>query len=433
MFAARFCRFLIFGAALVAAVVAAPSATAQHDVLAPVVSPTSVIFSNSGNLVVAESGFGTNVGRISLVARSSGVVRSLLSGLPAGIPATGAPSGPHDIILKGRTLIILIGEGDVVKRGAAPGQDAPNPVGPSSPIMSSVVVATFDRPLDAIVEGLTLTVAQHGQLADGHDVELSNASGEHATLRLVADVRDLIQDPRTIVRKANPFGMALTGGLTVRDLRDLNVQRYLDELDHGATEAEVLASADRYAWNNLDSPLGKRLAERTTIWIADAGSNRIRSAPVASGKLVSTTVFGELPNPLFPGAGRPTVEVVSNRVRHGAGGDLLVTLFTGNPFVPGRSEVHSYNSADGTSQALITGLSCAMDVQVDGSTYYVLEHSSNLLGGEHGRILRFTSPAGPPTVLADDLEGPTSMLLDPATGSIFVTEYNTDRLIEVTP
>lgn len=430
MFSARSFRVLIVAGALGA--LAVPAAVAEHQVIAPVVSPTAVIFSNGGNFVVAEAGVGTNVGRISLVARS-GLRRTLLDGLPAGIPATGAPSGPHDIVLKHRTLIILIGEGDVVKRGAAPGQDAPNPAGPSSPIFSSLIAATFDRPVDAVVEGFTLTAADHAALADGHDVELGNGSGELVKLRLVLDIRDLIQDPRTIVRKSNPYGLALTGGLAVQDLQDLNAQRYLDDLAHGVPERTVLDAAERYGWNNLDSPLGKRLAERVTAWIADAGSNRIRSATFASGKLVTDTLFAELPNPIFPTAGRPTVEVVSNRVRFGPHGELLVVLFTGNPFVPGRSEIHELDPGTGTTSAVITGLSCGIDVQVDGSTYYVLEHSSNLLGGEHGRILRFASPAGPPTVVVDDLEGPTSMLRDPVTGEIFVAEYNLDRLIEITP
>jgi hypothetical protein len=39
-----------------------------------------------------------------------------------------------------------------------------------------------------------------------------------------------------------------------------------------------------------------------------------------------------------------------------------------------------------------------------------------------GQVLRFESPAGPPTLVADCLTAPTSMTLDRKTGTLYVTE-----------
>ena len=46
-------------------------------------APSKIIFTTSGNLLVAEQGNGVNTGRISIVDKDSGIRRTLIAGLPS--------------------------------------------------------------------------------------------------------------------------------------------------------------------------------------------------------------------------------------------------------------------------------------------------------------------------------------------------------------
>jgi len=141
-------------------------------------APTKIIFSQNGNLLVAEAGDGPNTGRVSIVDRN-GNRRTLLDGLPAGLAAPNLePSGPEGLVLNGNTLYITIGIGDVVRAGSVPGTEVPNPNGPSSPILSSVMAVHFDSSIDFLSSSFTLSVADHFTLADGFEVALQNNAGE---------------------------------------------------------------------------------------------------------------------------------------------------------------------------------------------------------------------------------------------------------------
>src|SRR5438477_8237704 len=75
--------------------------------------PLAIAQSNQGDLIVSESGTGTpNTGRISIID-SAGHRRTLLAGLPAGLSDVGDPDGPGGLFLRGRTLYVAIGVGDV--------------------------------------------------------------------------------------------------------------------------------------------------------------------------------------------------------------------------------------------------------------------------------------------------------------------------------
>jgi len=80
--------------------------------------PLAVTQSNQGNLLVSESGPGTpNSGRISIVD-ANGNRRTLVAGLPSGLSDVGDPDGPGGLVLRGRTLYVAIGVGDVGVLGA---------------------------------------------------------------------------------------------------------------------------------------------------------------------------------------------------------------------------------------------------------------------------------------------------------------------------
>src|SRR5687767_5244180 len=106
--------------------------------------PLGITISNQGNLLVSETGTRVaNSGRISIVDLA-GNRRTLVDGLPSGINDVGEPSGPAGLFLRGRTLYVVIGVGDVgiPQPGPPPGRLLPNP-NPSSPILSSVLAIHF--------------------------------------------------------------------------------------------------------------------------------------------------------------------------------------------------------------------------------------------------------------------------------------------------
>jgi len=75
--------------------------------------PVAIAQSSQGNLLISETTSRVpNTGRISIVDLS-GHRRTLLSGLPSGIADVGDPLGVTGLFLRGRTLFVLIGVGDV--------------------------------------------------------------------------------------------------------------------------------------------------------------------------------------------------------------------------------------------------------------------------------------------------------------------------------
>jgi len=132
----------IFSSTLAVAtiVVAAPQASAQcNEVVSGLREPLGTALTNQGNLLVSETGTtAPNSGRISIVD-SSGNRRTLLDGLPSAINDVGEPSGPAGLFMRGRTLYVAIGVGDVGRAGPFPGTVIPNPNPISSPIFSSIL------------------------------------------------------------------------------------------------------------------------------------------------------------------------------------------------------------------------------------------------------------------------------------------------------
>jgi len=116
-------------------------------------APTKVIFSQKDNLLVAEQGTGVpNTGRISIIDPQSAAVRTLLDGLPSALNLLGeqpAPSGPSGLAMRGRTLYVTIGSGNLTLPGPVPGSEIPNP-NPSSSLFSSVLEVHFSAEIEKV-------------------------------------------------------------------------------------------------------------------------------------------------------------------------------------------------------------------------------------------------------------------------------------------
>lgn len=69
----------------------------------------------------------------------------------------------------------------------------------------------LDADIDTLRSGYTLTLANHFRLADGYEVQLTNAEGVSARFNLLADFRDYIPDARNIIRASHPFGLRQVG------------------------------------------------------------------------------------------------------------------------------------------------------------------------------------------------------------------------------
>ena len=385
----------------------AASATAQDVFAGPLLTPVKLTATPGGNVIVAETGTGNDDGRLSLLS-NFGHRFNLITGLPSGLTPEG-PSGPTGVVDQHATLFVLIGEGDVLEPSAPPLQ-VPNTAGLSSPIWSSLLRVVLEPVPDSIREGFALSADDVNQLADGRSVELTNDSGERATIDVLTDFRDLVPDPIVGVRQANPYAMAVRGSLTAEDRVELG-------LDHLGSQM-----ADFYARTTPGSMAWQRLQQRTTIYVADAGMNTVSRVDAASGRSSVLTRLPPVENPLFPNLGGPVTEAVPTGVTFASNGDLLVSALTGFPFVPGLSTVWRIDPTSGAFAPEITGLTTVTDVMATAEGTYVAEVSTNLLEGAPGRLLFFAPGATEPEVVAPVLIGPTGITYQASRGRILVAE-----------
>ncbi len=383
-------------------------------------TPVKITRTPGGNFELAESGTGVNDGRVGLVS-IWGERFNLLSGLPSGMTPEGTAIGPTAVADAHGTIYIVIGEGDVKGASSTP-QQVPNPNGLSSPIFSSVIAAEFNPVPDGIREGFALSAENIDALADGNTLTLENGSGESVSLSLLVDFRDFIPDARLRVRQANPFAAVVVGSLTADNLTELGF-------------TGTLETANFLGHLNPNSELGQKLRERTVVYVVDAGMNTITEVAASTGRARVVTRFPAQANPLFPSLGGPVTDAVPTSVVVRADGTLLVTTLGGFPFAPGTSKVWSVDPATGVATPWIEGLTSATNVlEVDGAIY-VLEVSTNLLGGAPGQILRYESPTATPTVLAGGIIGGTGLAYEPTRNELVVTETFTGlvKRIALTP
>ncbi len=343
--------------------------------------PIGIILSKQDNLIVSESGTPTpNTGRISIVSLT-GTRRTLLDGLPSGFSAEGGePSGPSGLFLRGRTLYLAIGVGDAVLNGPNPGTEIPNP-DPSSPLLSSILAIEFSVNVEAMTTGFTLTSANQQTLAGGHSVTLSHGGDQTITIRLIANFPNYTPDPRpdfpANVRNSNPFALVAVGN---------------------------------------------------QLYVTDGGQNTLRQVNLSSGTFSTLTTFPPIPNSTPIGA--PVIDAVPTGIVY-ADGKLLVTLFRGFPFLVGSSVVEQVDPVTGSHAAFTSGLKTAIavlpvranaDDDSDHPNYLTLEHSSQDMLDGPGILSRFSTPTSAPVVIADCLTKPTSMTLDPKTGTLYITQ-----------
>jgi hypothetical protein len=349
--------------------------------------PLGIAQSNQRNLLVSEAGtIAPNTGRISIVDLS-GHRRTLLDGLPSAINAVNERSGPYGLVLRGRTLYLVIGEGNVAVPGPIPGSALPNPNPPSSPIFSSLLAVHFSASVENNTEGFALASAHHEALADGEKIILSNGHGDNVMIELIADLLpNFTPNPLPTVpanvRLSNPF--------------------------------DVVVVADQ-------------------AYVTDASQNSVWQVDIPTGAFATLAAFPTIPNPLFnpapppPSVGGPLLEAVPTGIRY-FDGLLLVGLFRGSPFPPGTSQVQAVDPLTGNHAPFITGLKTAIDVlpvSSGGETgYLVLQHASaGPFFGSPGLLLHFAASGGAPTVIANCLARPTSMVLDEKSRIAYVTEY----------
>jgi hypothetical protein len=344
--------------------------------------PLGTALTNQGNLLVSENGtIPPDTGRISLVD-ASGNRRTLLDGLPSAISDVGEPSGPHGIFMRGRTLYVGIGTGDVGRPGPFPGTTIPNPDPISSPIFSSILAIQFSADVEKITSGFSLTLANQEALASGQTVALANQAGDRIMIEMIADFPNYV-----------PFPLPFFPG---------NVQ--------------------------LSNPFGL-VAVEDALYVTDGGRNLVWQINLLTSSFSMLAAFADIPNPVFPTFGGPFLQAVPTGIAS-SNNQLLVTLFRGFPFPPATSTVEQVDPLTGGHTAFISGLRTAIGVlpmSEDADTnYLVLQHNSGAVilppFSGPGLLLRFATPGDPPAVLASCLTRPTSMTLNKKTNTLYVSE-----------
>ena len=374
--------------------------------------PTRIVMTSKGNLLVTESGDAPNAGRLSVVDRQTRARRTILDGLPAGPSAEGGISGPSGLAVQGRTVYVVIGAGDAVQAGPAPGTEKANP-NPSSPLLSSLLAVRVPAGVEEMTAGFRLTAADHAALKGGERLTLSNGAGDRLTVELVADFPDYTPNPRPDfadnVRVSNPFGVAVNGNV---------------------------------------------------VYVVDASQNILRVVGADTGAVATLATFAQYDNPLPFGPRK--IDAVPDSVRL-FGDRLLVTTLTGFPFPAGVAQVRQVNLITGEQSALINGLTTAIDVLAvrtppahgdgqpplasedvrkgvgegrvtafgDRENFFVLRISDNMLQNAPGRLLLYDTPTGGGVTLAAPLIGPTGLARDPRSGDVFITSIFTGLVYRV--
>jgi len=358
---------MTFAAASILAALTIPLEAQPRVFATGLLNPSKIILTPSGSLLVSEFDAKPNSGRISLVT-SSGVRRTLIDGLPSGVGANG-PDGPTGLVIEGNTLYLAIGEGDQLQAGPTQGTAVPNAKGPASPILATILQIDFAGPVDGILTGFTMKAADHPTLADGASVVLDNGAGDKATMSLLSEFR-YRPDPVAIYRNSHPYALA-------------------------------------------------KIPTDNHLYLADAGLNALVQVDLPSGRWRKLTAF---PNQPSHGTAGPFAEAVPNGVQLFLG-RLLVPLLTGFPFAAGDSKVMVVDPASGKADVLVDGLTSAIDIAwrtrfFGGVDYYILEFSTNLLASAPGRLKLVN--AGRTTVVAENLPGPSSMVLDSTGTKLYI-------------
>ena len=379
------CLAILGGTGLLAGATA--GATDCQVVASGLRSPIGSVLTNQGNLLVSETGT-TNVpasGRISIVSPGGGR-RTLLDGLPQGTNAAGGDaSGPNGITMRGRTIYVAIGQGDTVIPGPN-GTTVPNP-NVSSQLFSSVLAIHLSAAAEKGTSGFSLSEQDQLTLAGGGRVTLSNGGGDRLKIELVVNLEDYVAEgvPGN-VRNSNPFDMLVVGD---------------------------------------------------NMFVTNGGLNKLYKVDLRSGAYADLAVFDRIPN--LPGAaGPPSVEAVPTGLAY-ADGAVLVSLLSGGPFLPGVSRVKAVDPVTGAQADFLTGLRTSIDIlpvrEGRNTDYLALENNfapAPPFPPTGAAIKRFEVPgATSVAVNGCKLDRPTSMSLDPKSGTMYVTELLRGTVVKV--
>ena len=353
-------------------------------------SPIGSAFTNQGNLVVSETGI-ANVpasGRISIVSPDGGR-RTLLDGLPQGTNAAGGDaSGPNSLAMRGRTIYVAIGQGDTVIPGP-PGSTIPNP-NVSSALFSSVLAIQFSAAAERSTAGFALSSQDQLTLAGGGKVMLSNGKGDRLQVDLVVNFPDYVSEPNAAnagnVRNSNPFGV-------------MPVDDYL--------------------------------------YVTNGGLNRLFKVNLDTGSYAELAAFSPIANTSGLG-GPPAVEAVPTGLAY-SDGQVLVSLLSGGPFIPGLSRVKSVDPVTGAQADFLTGLRTSIDVLpvVGGGDTDYLTLQNNFAPAPPfpptgASVRRFEEPGSSSVVVNGcTLYRPTSMSIEPKTGALYATELLRGTVVKV--
>jgi hypothetical protein len=356
------------------------------QVVAGLRMPLGIAQSNVGNLLVAESGTSApNTGRISIV-ELDGSRRTLIDGLPSGLNDVNDPSGPAGIAVRGRTVYVAIGVGDVGRPGPAPGTTVLNPNPVSSPLFSSILAIHFSAAIEKRTSGFTMSMTDQQALANGQTVTISSEDGGTLTIARVADFQNAVPNPLPFFpgnfQLSNPFDLVIV--------------------------------ADR-------------------LYVTDGGRNLIWKVALSSGDHSPLATFPPVPNPVAP-FGAPVIDAVPTGIAY-SGDRLLVTLFRGFPFPPNTSVVEQVDPLTGAHAPIITGLKTAIDVvpvrERGETSYLVLQHVSGAPGPPalSGPGILFHVGTSAQTV-ANCFTRATSMALDEKTETVYILELG-GRIVSV--
>lgn len=111
-----------------------------------------------------------------------------------------------------------------------------------------------------------------------------------------------------------------------------------------------------------------------------------------------------------------------------------MSFLSGAPFVPGLGGVWDYDPETGKATPFIAYLSSAIDVlfrlmENGGGQFLVLEYTKDLSHGAPGRLRSHVN--GVETILAGDLPAPSAMVVDPASGALYIASHSAGTMLTI--
>jgi hypothetical protein len=237
--------------------------------------------------------------------------------------------------------------------------------------------------------GFTLSAQDQMTLAGGGKVRLSNGKGDKLQVDLVVNFPDYLSEPNAAnagnVRNSNPFGVLLV---------------------------------DDY------------------MYVTNGGLNRLYKVNLDTGSYSELALFSPIAN--TSGGGPPFVEAVPTGLAY-SNGQVLVSLFSGGPFIPGLSRVKTVDPVTGAQSDFLTGLRTSIQslpIVAGGDTDY-LTLQNNFAPAPPwpptGASVRRFEEAGSTSVVVNGctLYRPTSMSIEPKTGTLYATELLKGTVVKV--